>query len=118
LVLIKRHSLSTKAAFQWNDALDFRDQLTETEQLIQDSVKAYCQEELLPRVLLANRDEHFDKSIMTELGGLGLLGPTIKGYGCAGVSYVSYGIIANAIESVDSGYRYIMYIYVCTYTHI
>jgi glutaryl-CoA dehydrogenase len=105
LILINRLSLSTKATFQWNDALGLRDQLTDTEKLIQDSVKAYCQEELMPRILLANRDETFDKKIMVELGGLGLLGPTIKGYGCAGVGYVSYGIIANAIESIDSGYR-------------
>lgn len=105
LILINRLSLSTKAKFQWNDALGFRDQLTDTERLIQDSVKAYCQEELMPRILLANRNETFDKKIMVELGGLGLLGPTIKGYGCAGVGYVSYGIIANAIESIDSGYR-------------
>jgi glutaryl-CoA dehydrogenase len=56
-------------------------------------------------VIKGNREETFDRSIMSEMGSLGLLGPTLKGYGCAGVSYVSYGLIANAIESVDSGYR-------------
>jgi glutaryl-CoA dehydrogenase len=59
----------------------------------------------MPRILHANRHEKFDPKILEEMGELGLLGPTLHGYGCAGVSYVSYGLIANAIESVDSGYR-------------
>ncbi|RHY44328.1 hypothetical protein DYB34_000924, partial [Aphanomyces astaci] len=70
-----------------------------------DSAQAYCQQELLPRIVKANRNATFDKNIMTEMGELGLLGPTIKGYDCAGVGYVSYGLIANAVERVDSAYR-------------
>ena len=96
---------SNKVSFQWLDALGIRDQLTDEEKLVQDSATAYCQGELMPRVLHANRTESFDRKILTELGGLGLLGPTLNGYGCAGVSYVSYGLIASAIENVDSGYR-------------
>ena len=65
----------------------------------------YAQEQLLPRVIEANRHERFDREIMSELGQLGLLGPTIDGYGCAGVNYTSYGLIAREIERVDSGYR-------------
>jgi glutaryl-CoA dehydrogenase len=91
--------------FVWNDPLLLRDQLSEEERMIADSANAYCQEKLMPRVLTANRNERFDREIMSELGELGLLGPTINGYGCAGVNYVSYGLIANAIERVDSGYR-------------
>src|SRR5207248_7156131 len=60
---------------------------------------------LFPRVLEANRHEHFDREIMSEMGALGFLGSTIEGYGCAGVDYVSYGLIAREVERVDSGYR-------------
>jgi len=73
--------------------------------MIQETAKSYCETQLMPRVLLANRNEVFDRKIMSEMGELGLLGPTLKGYGCAGVGYVAYGLIANAIEAVDSGYR-------------
>lgn len=72
---------------------------------MQESSKAYANESLLPRVTKASREESFDTAIFQEMGSLGLLGPTINGYGCAGVGYVSYGLIANAIESADSGYR-------------
>lgn len=91
--------------FQWDDALLFKDQLTEEETMVHDAATAYCNEKLMPRALLANRNENFDREIMSEMGELGLLGPTIHGYGCAGIGYVSYGLIANAIEKVDSGYR-------------
>lgn len=95
----------SKNKLVWNDPLLLRDQLSDEEKMIADSANAYCSEKLMPRVTLANRNEHFDVEIMRELGELGLLGPTINGYGCAGVNYVSYGLIANAIERVDSGYR-------------
>ncbi|RYG43941.1 hypothetical protein EON67_12315, partial [archaeon] len=72
---------------------------------LQDTTRKYAQEALLPRVTSANRHERFDREIMNELGELGLLGPTIQGYGCSGVSYVAYGMIAREIERVDSGYR-------------
>jgi glutaryl-CoA dehydrogenase len=73
--------------------------------MVRDSARAYAQDKLMPRVLEANRHEHFHREIMTEMGELGLLGPTIDGYGCAGVGYVSYGLIAREVERVDSGYR-------------
>lgn len=72
---------------------------------LQKSANDYCQGKLLPRIVQANRNATFDKSIMKEMGELGFLGPTIEGYGCAGVGYVSYGLIANAVEQVDSAYR-------------
>ena len=91
--------------FQWDDALLFNDQLTEDERAIRDAAHAYCQEKLFPRVLEANRHEKFDRSIMNEFGEMGFLGATLEGYGCAGMNYVSYGLIAREVERVDSGYR-------------
>jgi glutaryl-CoA dehydrogenase len=79
--------------------------LSEDERLVRDSARAYCQERLMPRVLTANREERFDREIMNEMGELGFLGSTIDGYGCAGVNYVSYGLVAREVERVDSGYR-------------
>lgn len=91
--------------FQWDDALRLDDQLTEEERAIRDAAHDYCQEKLFPRVLEANRHERFDREIMSEMGEMGFLGATLEGYGCAGVGYVSYGLIAREVERVDSGYR-------------
>ncbi|WP_114911144.1 acyl-CoA dehydrogenase [Acidibrevibacterium fodinaquatile] len=93
------------AAFQWDDALRLDDQLSEDERAIRDAARDYCQEKLFPRVLMANRQERFDREIMNEMGAMGFLGATLEGYGCAGVNYVSYGLIAREVERVDSGYR-------------
>ena len=79
--------------------------LSEEELLIQKTAKDYAEQSLMPRILEANRNEIFDIEIYKELGELGLLGPTIHGYGCAGVNYVSYGLIAKELEKIDSGYR-------------
>merc|ERR1711970_1129839 len=79
--------------------------LTEEEIMVRDVFHDYCQEKLMPRVTLANRNEVFHRDIMNEMGELGVLGPTIQGYGCPGVSYVAYGLIAREVERVDSGYR-------------
>ena len=97
--------MTNEAAFRWDDPLLLEAELTDEERLVRDSARDYCREKLLPRVLTANREERFDREIMTELGALGLLGPTIDGYGCAGASYVAYGLVAREIERVDSGYR-------------
>src|SRR6266513_4842814 len=91
--------------FDWADPLLIEGMLSEEERLIRDSARAYCQEKLMPRVLTANREERFDREIMNEMGGLGFLGSTIEGYGCAGANYTSYGLIAREVERVDSGYR-------------
>ncbi|ODN72943.1 hypothetical protein L202_08350 [Cryptococcus amylolentus CBS 6039] len=91
--------------YDWEDPLDLKSLLTEEEIAIHDTAKAYAQENLLPRVVEAYRTEEFDPNIMREMGELGLLGATIQGYGCAGVSSVSYGLIAREVERVDSGYR-------------
>jgi glutaryl-CoA dehydrogenase len=91
--------------FDWADPLLLDDQLTEDERAIRDTARAFCQEQLFPRVLLANRHERFDRAIMTELGALGLLGATLDSHGCADVGYVAYGLIAREVERVDSGYR-------------
>ena len=87
------------------DLLLFDQQLTEEELAIQKTVRDYCDKSLMPRIQKANRDELFDKEFYRELADLGLLGPHIKGYGCAGVSNVAYGLIAREIERVDSSYR-------------
>ncbi|RKQ62137.1 glutaryl-CoA dehydrogenase [Vogesella indigofera] len=96
---------SNRAPFQWDDALLLNDQLTDEERMVRDSAYAYCQERLLPRVLTANREERFDREIMSEMGELGLLGCTIDTHGCAGLSHVAYGLVAREVERVDSGYR-------------
>jgi glutaryl-CoA dehydrogenase len=94
-----------EAGFDWADPLLLEDELSEDERMVRDSARAYCQEKLFPRVLDANRHERFDREIMNEMGALGFLGSTIEGYGCAGVNYVCYGLIAREVERVDSGYR-------------
>ncbi|MEE8370758.1 MAG: acyl-CoA dehydrogenase [Sphingomonadales bacterium] len=92
-------------AFNWQDPLLLEESLTEEERLVRDSARAYAQSKLMPRILEANRNEHFDIAIMREMGEQGLLGATIEGYGCAGVGAVSYGLTAREIERVDSSYR-------------
>ena len=87
------------------DILLFDDQLTDEELIIQKSARDYCQKELLPRIIDANRNEIFDKGIYKEMAEMGFLGAPINGYGCAGTNYVSYGLIAREIERVDSSYR-------------
>ena len=97
---------SSRAAFVWEDPFLLEEQLTEDERLIRDSVRAYAQEKLLPRVVSAFAEERFDREIMNEMGELGFLGSTIPTeYGGAGVSYVAYGLAAREVERVDSGYR-------------
>ncbi|CAK9799344.1 Glutaryl-CoA dehydrogenase, mitochondrial [Anthophora quadrimaculata] len=98
-------SLRGKSTFNWQDPFNLEVQLTEDEILIRDQFRSYCKEKLLPRVVEANRNEVFHKEIMRELGELGVLGCTMKGYGGAGVSSVAYGLLAREIEAVDSGYR-------------
>jgi len=93
------------APFKWDDPFHLDAQLTEEERMIRDAAESYAQDKLLPRVVSATLSERFDREIMNELGALGLLGSTIEGYGCAGVSNVAYGLIARAVERVDSGYR-------------
>ena len=98
-------SKSPFTPFSWDDALRLDAQLNDEERAIRDAAHEYCQEKLFPRALEANRHERFDRAIMTEMGEMGFLGATLTGYGCAGVNYVSYGLIAREVERVDSGYR-------------
>lgn len=97
--------MSSYAPFNWEDPLNLEDALSEDERLVMNSARAYCQDKLMPRVLMANRHETFEREIFNEMGEQGLLGSTIDGYDCAGVNYVSYGLIAREVERVDSGYR-------------
>ena len=102
-------STQTKwAAFNWEDPFQMESQLSEEERLVRDTARAYAQDQLAPRVREAYQQEKTDASIFREMGELGLLGPTIHGYGCSGVTYVAYGLIAREVERVDSGYRSMM----------
>ena len=93
-------------AFDWTDAFGLNEQLTDDERMVRDTAEGFAQDRLLPRVTKAYLDETFDREIMREMGALGLLGATIPAeYGGAGLDYVSYGLIARAVERVDSGYR-------------
>ncbi|MFC3032844.1 acyl-CoA dehydrogenase [Pseudoalteromonas fenneropenaei] len=95
-----------KVPFNWQDPFLIDSLLSEEERLVRDSARQYCQERLQTRILSANREERFDREIMNELGELGLLGATLpETYGCAGVNYVCYGLVAREVERVDSGYR-------------
>ncbi|GAA5936205.1 hypothetical protein JCM3775_006432 [Rhodotorula graminis] len=94
------------APYNWEDPFKVETtMLSEEEQSILEMARNYCQERLAPRVNEAYRNENFDREILSEMGELGLLGPTIDGYGCAGVSSVAYGLVAREVERVDSGYR-------------
>jgi len=96
----------SSAGFNWSDPLNWQNALSDEEKMIQESAHQYAQEKLMPRVLEANRNENFDRAIMSELGEMGLLGSTLpEEYGGSGVNHVSYGLIAREIERVDSGYR-------------
>ena len=92
----------------WDDILQLDKQIDEDERLVRDSARDYCQAKLLPRIIEANRHERFDRDILHEMGELGLLGLTIDGYGCAGMNYVCYGLVAREVERIDSGYRSVM----------
>jgi len=91
--------------FNWEDPFFMSEQLSDDERAIVDAAHNFCQEKLQTRVLMAARHEKFDREIMNEAGAMGFLGSTIEGYGCAGLSYVAYGLIAREVERVDSGYR-------------
>src|SRR3954462_9804093 len=98
-----------RASFRWDDPLFLEEQLTDDERMIRDTARSFAQERLLPRVIEAYRDEHTDPAIFREMGELGFLGLTLpEEYGCAGASYVSYGLVAREVERVDSGYRSMM----------
>ncbi|MEM8772708.1 MAG: acyl-CoA dehydrogenase [Pseudomonadota bacterium] len=95
-----------KLTFDWTDPLSLETQLSDDERMICDAARGYCQDKLAPRILMANREERFDREIMTELGEQGLLGATVaEEYGGGGASHVAYGLIAREVERIDSGYR-------------
>ena len=91
--------------FDWEDPLLLEESLNDDERMVRDAARRYCQDRLMPRALHGFRENHFDREILTEAGELGFLGATIDGYGCPGLSYVAYGLLAREVERVDSGYR-------------
>lgn len=103
---VSQPAKSPGATFRWEDPLAMEGLLTAEERLVRDTARGYAQDKLLPRVIEANRQEHFHREIMTEFGELGMLGATLpETYGCAGVNHVCYGLMAREVERVDSGYR-------------
>ena len=103
--LVLRNAGMRDVPFDWKDPLRFDDLLTPEEVMIRDSARNYAQHKLMPRILEANRHETFDIDIMREMAELGFLGATIQGFGCAGISYVGYGLIAREFERVDTSFR-------------
>ena len=97
--------MNHRPEFNWQDPLLLDELLSDEERAIQQTARDYAQEKLLPRIVEANRHECFDREIMREMGALGLLGPMLEGYGCAGTSYTAAGLIAREMERVDSAYR-------------
>jgi len=103
---VGRRLASNKVSFEWSDALNLDSRLTEEERMVRDTARDFCQEQLMPDIVQAARNEHFDREIMSQFGELGMLGVTIpEKYGCAGLSSVAYGLVAREVERVDSGYR-------------
>jgi glutaryl-CoA dehydrogenase len=106
--MAKPNPAASWASFNWEDPFRLEQQLTDDERMVSDTARQFAQEQLAPRIQQAYRDEKTDPAIFREMGELGLLGPTIQGYGCSGLGYVSYGLITREIERVDSGYRSMM----------
>jgi glutaryl-CoA dehydrogenase len=98
----------SKNVFDFADPFLFQKQLSPDEVMIQDVAKQYASKYLLPQVVNSFRNENFDKNIIRDMGKIGLLGPTIKGYGCSGINYISYGLIMREIERIDSGFRSVL----------
>lgn len=97
--------MAKKVEFQWDDPLLLEEELSSDDKMIRDAARDFAQNRLLPGIVEANRHERFDPDILKDMGSLGLLGSTLDGYGCAGVSEIAYGLIAREMERVDSGYR-------------
>ena len=108
VINIENKNSKVNAQSLWQDVLALNEQLSSDEQITQSSVRAFCVDKLMPRIINDNRNEHFSREILYEMGEQGLLGSYLKGYGCAGANYVSYGLIAREIERVDSAYRSLM----------
>src|SRR4051812_14661059 len=108
-IIIMAGNQQELAKLKWEDPLLLDELLTDDERMIRDTARAYAQDKLLPRVIEAYREEKTDRAIFNEMGELGLLGVTLpEDYGCAGASYVAYGLVAREVERVDSGYRSMM----------
>lgn len=100
-----RKAAMRDVSFDWQDPLRFDDLLTPEEIMIRDTARTYAHERLMPRILESNRHETFDIDVMKEMAELGFLGAPIDGFGCAGISYVAYGLIAREFERVDTSFR-------------
>ncbi len=105
MLIKKKLEKKTNNAFDYTDPLRLKDQLTNEEKQIKNLSRDFAKKELLPNIIKQNRHEEYDKNLFQKLGKIGLLGAQIKGYGCAGVSSVAYGLIAKEIEAIDSSYR-------------
>jgi len=104
-IFTRQMGVSGYSKFNWQDPLNLDSQLSEDEIILRDTFKQYCQEKLMPRIVESNRHEIYNPDVIPEMGELGILGPTIQGYGCAGTTYVGYGLLTRELERVDSAYR-------------
>uniref|UniRef100_A0A915BHV8 glutaryl-CoA dehydrogenase (ETF) n=1 Tax=Parascaris univalens TaxID=6257 RepID=A0A915BHV8_PARUN len=95
----------TASTFNYKDALDLNGQLSPEERTLMEQTQEYCRKSLMPRVIEAYRSERFDPTLLPEMGRMGLLGAPYEGYGCAGTTFVGYGLLAREVEAIDSGYR-------------
>jgi glutaryl-CoA dehydrogenase len=101
-------SKPSRPSFVWEDPFLLEEELSEDERMIRDAARQFCQDRLMPRVKDAFNQEKTDPAIFREMGEMGFLGSTIQGYGCPGVNYVCYGLVAREVERIDSGYRSMM----------
>src|SRR5690606_11823628 len=100
-----RASRLVTGRFSWEDPLLLEEQLTDDERMIRDAAHRYAQERLMPRILMQNRHEDFDRDVLNEMGELGFLGAFIEGHGCPGIGFVASGLIMRELERVDTAYR-------------
>ena len=105
---IAKPAKPARPEFVWEDPFLLDEELSEDERMIRDAARQYCQDKLMPRVKAAFNQESTDPAIFREMGEMGFLGSTIDGYGCPGVNYVCYGLVAREVERIDSGYRSMM----------
>ena len=106
--IVSPASKPSRPSFVWEDPFLLEEELSEDERMIRDAARQFCQDRLMPRVKAAFNEEKTDPAIFREMGEMGFLGSTIQGYGCPGVNYVCYGLVAREVERIDSGYRSMM----------
>src|SRR5579862_4783985 len=91
--------------FKGVDFIEYDTLLTDDERLVRDTTRKFIEENLIPIIEQCNRDGRFPKELIKPMGELGFYGASLKGYGCAGMSSVEYGLMTQELERGDSGVR-------------